>query len=100
MVTGWDRPPKAEPLIPNMHPLRRGDMQETIPQTKPLQSTGGVLASYWERCYMLTLILLVFAFVCFALAAFWTPNPPRVNLIAAGLAFWVLSVILAGHPMT
>lgn len=48
---------------------------------------------------MLTLILLVFAFVCFALAAFWQPNPPRVNLIAAGLAFWVLSVILAGHPL-
>lgn len=45
---------------------------------------------------MLTLILLVFAFVCFVLAAFW-PNPPRVNLIAAGLAFWVLSVILGGH---
>jgi hypothetical protein len=48
---------------------------------------------------MLTLILLVFAFVCFALASFWAPNPPRVNLIAAGLAFWVLSVILAGHPL-
>lgn len=46
---------------------------------------------------MLTLILLVFAFVCFTLAAFWNPSPPRVNLIAAGLAFWVLSVILAGH---
>jgi len=45
---------------------------------------------------MLTMILLVFAFVCFALAAFWNPNPPRVNLIAAGLAFWVLSVLLAG----
>ena len=43
---------------------------------------------------MLTLILLVFSFVCFALAAFWNPNPPRVNLIAAGLSFWVLSVIL------
>jgi len=48
---------------------------------------------------MLTLILLVFSFVCFALAAFWNPAPPRVNLIAAGLAFWVLSVILAGHPL-
>lgn len=46
---------------------------------------------------MLTLILLVFAFVCFSLAAFWNPVPPRVNLIAAGLAFWVLSVLLAGH---
>ena len=25
-----------------------------------------------------------------------TLAPPRVNLIAAGLAFWVLSVLLAG----
>ncbi len=45
---------------------------------------------------MLTMILLVFAFVCFTLAAFWNHAPPRVNLIAAGLAFWVLSVLLAG----
>jgi hypothetical protein len=43
---------------------------------------------------MLTLILLVFAFVCFVLGTFWNPAPPRINLIAAGLAFWVLSVIL------
>ena len=48
---------------------------------------------------MLTLILLVFAFVCFALAAFWQPATPRVNLIAAGLAFWVLSVILIGRTL-
>jgi hypothetical protein len=46
---------------------------------------------------MLTLILLVFAFVCFALAAFWTPSPPRLNLVAAGLAFWVLSELIVGH---
>jgi hypothetical protein len=48
---------------------------------------------------MLTLIFLVFAFVCFALAAFWNPNPPRINLIAAGLAFWVLSEILGHYPV-
>lgn len=46
---------------------------------------------------MITLILLVFAFVCFALSAVWTPSPPRFNLIAAGLAFWVLSLLIAGH---
>lgn len=45
---------------------------------------------------MLTTILLVFAFVCFTLSGFWNPAPPRVNLVAAGLAFWVLSIILAG----
>lgn len=33
-------------------------------------------------------ILLVFSFVIFVLAAFWQPNPPRVNLIALGLAFF------------
>ena len=43
---------------------------------------------------MVTLILIVFGFVCFCFAAFWNPAPPaRVNLIAAGLAFWVLSEI-------
>jgi hypothetical protein len=46
---------------------------------------------------MITLILLIFAFVCFTLSAFWSPSP-RVNLIAAGLAFWVLSVLIAGVP--
>ena len=45
---------------------------------------------------MLTLILLVFAFVCFMLSAFWSPGPPRINLIGAGLAFWVLAELL-GH---
>jgi hypothetical protein len=45
---------------------------------------------------MITLILLVFAFVCFALSAFWNPSPPRINLIAAGLAFWVLAELI-GH---
>lgn len=39
----------------------------------------------------LDLILLVFAFVCFVLAALWAP--PKGNLVAAGLAFWVASVL-------
>jgi hypothetical protein len=43
---------------------------------------------------MISLILLVFAFVCFVMAAFWNPSPPRVNLGWLGLAFWVLSLIL------
>jgi len=42
---------------------------------------------------MLTLVLLIFGFVCFVLATFGVPNPPRFNLIAAGLAFWIASVI-------
>lgn len=42
---------------------------------------------------MISLILLVFAFVLFCIAA-W--NVPAIwNLVAAGLALWVLSSILA-----
>jgi len=41
----------------------------------------------------LDLILLVFAFVLFALAAAGVPSP-RINLIAAGLACWVLTTLL------
>jgi hypothetical protein len=43
------------------------------------------------------MILLVFSFVCFALAAFGVPTPPRLNLIAAGLAFWVLAELIGSH---
>jgi hypothetical protein len=43
---------------------------------------------------MLTLILLVFAFVLFTCATFGVGS--RFNLVAAGLAFWVLSVLLGG----
>lgn len=44
---------------------------------------------------VLTLIFLVLAFALFSIAAIGIPIPPRYNLIAAGLAFWVLSVILS-----
>lgn len=37
-------------------------------------------------------ILLIAAFVLFAIAAF--PVPSKVNLVAAGLALWVLTLIL------
>ena len=42
----------------------------------------------------LNLILLCFGFVCFALCAFNVPA--KWNLIAAGLAFWILTEILGG----
>jgi hypothetical protein len=45
---------------------------------------------------MLSLILLVFGFVCFVLATI--PIPSRINLVALGLAFWILVQLLtAGH---
>lgn len=47
---------------------------------------------------MIALILLVAAFVLFVLAAIGIPSG-RVNLIAAGLACWVLSVMLGSHPL-
>jgi hypothetical protein len=42
-----------------------------------------------------SLILLVAAFVLFILAALSVPIP-RINLIAAGLALWVLAQLLGG----
>jgi hypothetical protein len=41
---------------------------------------------------MLTLILLVFSFVLFALATFGVSS--KFNLVAAGLTLWVLSILL------
>lgn len=41
---------------------------------------------------VLTLILLVFAFISFIAAA--ANFPSRVNLVALGLAFWVLTLLL------
>ena len=42
----------------------------------------------------LNLILPVFAFVLFAIAAAWNAEPWRYRLVAAGLACWVLSTFL------
>ena len=47
----------------------------------------------------LSLLLLVAAFILFVLAAIGVPSG-RVNLIAAGLACWVLSVLLGGVHIT
>jgi hypothetical protein len=41
----------------------------------------------------LDLVLLVLALVCFLAAAANVPSP-RVNLVAAGLALWVASIVL------
>lgn len=41
---------------------------------------------------MLTTLLLLIAFVCFVLAAFGVAS--RINLMAAGLAAWVLVQLL------
>jgi hypothetical protein len=41
----------------------------------------------------MTMILLVIAFICFLLAAFGAPIP-RVNLVALGLACWVLTLVI------
>jgi hypothetical protein len=45
---------------------------------------------------MLTLVVIlrVLAFLCFVLAAFGVPS--KVNLTAAGLALWMLSLLVPG----
>ena len=48
---------------------------------------------------MLSLILLVFAFVLFVLAGFNVPAAPRFNLIGLGLAFAVLAELVARVPL-
>jgi len=46
---------------------------------------------------MISLILLVFAFVCCVVAAFWYPAPtPRPHFGWLGVAFYFLSLILEG----
>lgn len=42
---------------------------------------------------ILTVILLVAALVLFAVAAFGVSHP-RINLVAGGLALWVLSLLV------
>lgn len=43
----------------------------------------------------LKLVLLIVAFVLFVLAAFNQPPGSRINAVALGLAFWVLSLLVA-----
>ncbi len=45
----------------------------------------------------MTFILLLLALVCFVLAAIGVPSN-RVNLVALGLAFWVLTAVIAAAP--
>lgn len=45
---------------------------------------------------MLAFLLYLIAFVCFAIAAFNVAA--RVNLIAVGLAAWVLPTLIAAWP--
>ncbi len=43
---------------------------------------------------MIATVLLIAAFILFLLAAIGVPSPPRFNLIAAGLACWVLALLI------
>lgn len=43
---------------------------------------------------MLPLVLGILALVCFALAALGVTASPRLNLVAAGLFFWLLSTLI------
>lgn len=48
---------------------------------------------------MITLILLVFAFVLFILAGVGVPTAPRWNLVALGLACVTLAELLGRMPL-
>jgi D-ribose pyranose/furanose isomerase RbsD len=43
-----------------------------------------------------SLVLMVLAFIAFIVATAGFPIPPRVNMMALGLALWSLAVILGG----
>ena len=43
---------------------------------------------------MLSLILMVFGFVLFVLAGLGIPSPSRFNLLAFGLACWILAELI------
>lgn len=42
----------------------------------------------------ISMLFLILALIAFILACI--PIPTRINLIALGLAFWVLSILVAG----
>jgi hypothetical protein len=44
---------------------------------------------------IITLLLLIFALVCFLIGAFGQHAVSRINMIALGLAFWVTTAIIA-----
>ena len=46
---------------------------------------------------MLTFILLLAGFILFALATFGVPGG-RINLVAAGLACWILTALIGAYP--
>lgn len=47
---------------------------------------------------MITLILMVFAFVCLVLAAFGV-SAPRIQIGWLGLAFWALAIVVGRTPI-
>jgi len=47
-----------------------------------------------------SLILMVFAFVLFALSAAGVDDAPRFRLLPAGLACWALAVLLGGVSLS
>lgn len=57
------------------------------------------LTGYHVGMELLTLVLLIFAAVCFGLAAFGVVVS-RVNLVALGLLLWVVTVIIGQTSAT
>lgn len=43
-----------------------------------------------------SLVLMILAFISFIVATAGFPQPPRINMVALGLALWVLASLLGG----
>ena len=47
----------------------------------------------------INVVFYILALICFIIAAFNLVASPRINFIALGLAFWVLTLVLTGFTI-
>jgi hypothetical protein len=72
----------------------KGTLDNRLAALRALLGGSTNVARNWERTMTVIIpLLLALAFLSFALGAFGVTS--RVNLVAAGLALWVLSALLS-----
>lgn len=79
------------------HQRRRRPRNNQLARNK-IWRVANQAARHFRFKSMLNTILLVFSFVCFVLAVF--PIPARFNLVALGLACWMLTMVLQAFSHT
>ena len=47
----------------------------------------------------INVVLYILALICFIIAAFGLVTSARINFVALGLAFWVLTLVLTGFTI-